>query len=388
MSRLASESKADRAPQRNAHRKRKMQEPPPTAAAAGLNKLKPSTVSLPPVGMPKQAQKQVASSVPAIVASIQRTGTCHPGSAASIGQSQLHSSGGLPANTVSQSSVSANKRAKHEQVNDSSTSYMHCLAQSTSAHHEDAETETDGSSHHLSAAQLPAHTTTSSSAFLSAPTKFFDPVKALPLTAHAPASSQGQAGILEEQKASPHRTAEQGIAQPAQSSVTASGCITPAAELLLAADNSMAALANAAAAASEGSAESSSSRAGTEDDKDAAAILRDLRSSPSPQPSPTEGQSSTRAIIATVFSTTCIITVACSLVQHIGLTTNGKIPWKGQVACACRYYRWYERCDGAEQARGQEEPTKDCKLTASHRPSGPVRSLWSPWQSYAAVYGL
>ena len=334
MSRLASESKADRAPQRNAHRKRKMQEPPPTAAAAGLNKLKPSTVSLPPVSMPKQAQKPVASSVPAIVASIQRTASCQPGSAASTGRSQPQS-GCLPATTVSQSSMSANKRAKHEQVNDSSASHMHGLAQSASAHHEDAETETDGSSHHQSAAQLPAHTVTSSSAFLSGPVTFFDPVKALPLTAQAPASSQiDNPG---EGKTSPYRVPEQGTAQPAQSSVAASGNIARPAEPLLASDNSMAALADAAAAASEGSAESSSSRAGTEDDKDAAAILRDLRSSPSPKPSPPEGQSSTDCIRAGTCAK-CLPSSAFGVPDaNIGLIHSGQVFMEVScMVCACR----------------------------------------------------
>ena len=289
MSRLASESKAD-APLRNAHRKRKMQEAPPCGAAAGLNKLKPSTMSLPPVSLPKQTQKPAASaSVP--TSAVQRSGSAQTGSAAALGHSQPQSSGSKQAKTGSQSNLSANKRAKHEQINDSNASYLHRLATPASAFSTDADTMTDGSSQHQGAAQLPAQTFSSSNNVMPALTRFFDPVHAIPLTAQASTSIQDHAHKPEARGPVTHSAAEQDSESVAQhSSMTAPDCTEQSVDRQLAADSSMAALADAAAAASEGSAESSSSHAGTDDDKDAAAILRELRSSPSPQPSSASGQ--------------------------------------------------------------------------------------------------
>lgn len=288
MSRLASESKAD-APLRNAHRKRKMQEAPPCGAAAGLNKLKPSTMSLPPVSLPKQTQKPAASVMQA--SAVQRSGSAQTGSAAASGHSQPQSSGSKQAKTGSQSNLSANKRAKHEQVNDSSASHLHRLATPAAAFSTDTDTETDGSSQHQGAAQLPAQTFSSSNNVMPALTRFFDPVHAIPLTAQASTSMQDHAHKPEARGAVTHCAAEQDSESVAQhSSMTAPECTEQSVDAQPAADSSMAALADAAAAASEGSAESSSSHAGTDDDKDAAAILRDLRTSPSPQPSVASGQ--------------------------------------------------------------------------------------------------
>lgn len=321
MSRLADESKTDRAPLRSAHRKRKMQEAPPSAAAAGLNKLKPSTMSLPPVSMPKQAYKP-APAVPMHASAVCRPDVAHPDIAANSGHSQPQlSSQPMQSNTASQSSMSANKRAKHEQGYDNTVSQLRPLAEYAAKSDDDAETETDGSSQHVRAAQRPACTVSSSSNVLPAATTFFDPVKALPLTAQVLTHPQSNAHKPE---AVFHRLADQLLGQSsvAQRSVAASDSTALPVATLPATDNSMAVLAHAAAAASEGGAETTSSRADTEDDKGAAAILRDLRSSPSPQPSPVAGQCIMRItkhklrIVATgihAFAVSCVLScsVAC-----------------------------------------------------------------------------
>lgn len=292
MSRLADESKTDRAPLRSAHRKRKMQEPPPSAAVAGLNKLKPSTMSLPPVSVPKQTHKPAASAPDMQSTAMPKCSTSHAEVTTSSGYKQPQFCGQAEAQIALHSSMSANKRAKHQQAysaSHSSASQLHPPAASTAGYDEDAETETDGSSHHGHVTQRPVGTVTSSSSVLPAPTDFFDPVKNIPLMAHVPKSNPRH---LQHPELVFHNMADQllgGLTQ-ASSQIPASGDMMQPTTNLPNTENSMETLAHAAACASEGRAESTSSRADTEDDKDAAAILRDLRSSPSPQPSPAEGQ--------------------------------------------------------------------------------------------------
>ena len=266
MSRLASESKADRAPLRNAHRKRKMQEVTPPLAGSTLSKLKPSTMSLPPVSMPKPMHKP-PTAAPAQAALMQRHSSVQLASGTSSAYTQPQASSSRQAQTASQGSIGANKRVRHEDVINSN--HVSTAAQSP----DDAGTETDGNSQHLSSARLPHQTATSGQQQQA-----------------ATSTASGVAWKAQVSAGNPSRFAKEVSGQSPEEAVQPAESATQRpVDLPLDTHSSMAALADAAAAATEGSAESSSSHAGTDDDKDAAAILRDLRSSPSPQPAAAAG---------------------------------------------------------------------------------------------------
>lgn len=322
MSRLATENKADRATKGNAHRKRKMAEAfPPSSNAVGITKLNPNSKTLPPLsmGQPQSnagsgAQLQQPSFQGSLVSAAQQASftrtTSQPPSGLPVTDAskriKAESTAAMSAPGVSFQSASKQSTGSKQApgTKRAGTSKQASGSRQSSG---DAQTRTDGSSRHTASRQ---------------PSLALADCVTSPAAAHAPLStaaaldSQAAAQMAQEQQvAFPFRIVKAKLAQPASSSgmngnssvmhteatgqAAASRPAAPAAaaavqmsslsastvkpEVMQAVsvggENCMDALAEAAAAASEGSAASSSSREHTDDDKDAAEILRDLHNS-------------------------------------------------------------------------------------------------------------
>ena len=322
MSRLATVNKADRAIMGNAHRKRKMAEAFPSSSnAAGITKLNPNSKTLPPLSMGQPqanaasgSQLQQPSFQGSLVSAAQppsfarATSQPPPGLPAMDARKRVKAESAAAMSAPGVSFQSASKHSSGSKQAPSAkraaTSKQASVSKQSS---EDAQTRTDGSSRHTASRQAsppqadcvtsPPAAQWDSAAAASGPQSAAHmppeqqvafPFRIVKAKAAQPASSSGVIGHSSvTHMAAAGQAAASGPAAPAAAAamqVSAVSASTAKPEVNQAAvsvggKNCMDALAEAAAAASEGSAASSSSREHTDDDKDAAEILRDLHNS-------------------------------------------------------------------------------------------------------------
>ena len=321
MSRLATENKADRAIMGNAHRKRKMAEAFPSGSnAAGITKLNPNSKTLPPLSMGQPqanaasgSQLQHPSFQGSLVSSAQppsfarATAQPPPGLPAMDARKRVKAESAAAMSAPGVSFQSASKQSSGSKQAPGAKRAASKQASVSKQSSEDAQTRTDGSSRHTASrepsppradcATSPPNVQCDTAAAASGAQPAADllpqqqvafPFRIVKAKAVQPASSSGVIGtssvthMVTAGQAAPSGPAAPAAAAATQVSAVSASTAKPEvnqAAVSVGGENCMDALAEAAAAASEGSAASSSSREHTDDDKDAAEILRDLHNS-------------------------------------------------------------------------------------------------------------
>ena len=322
MSRLATENKADRATMGNAHRKRKMAEAFPSSSnAVGITKLNPNSKTLPPLSMGQPqanaasgSQLQRPSFQGSFVSAAQPPNFARANSQPPLGlpamdarkrvKAESAAAMGAPGLSFQSASKQSSGGKQAPSAKEAATSKQASVSKQSS---EDAQTCTDGSSRRPASREPsspqadcvispPAVSGAQPAAHMPPEQHVVFPFRIVKAKAAQPASSSGVIGnssVTHMVKAG--QAAASGSAAPAAAAATQVSAVSvPTAKtevnqaaVSVGGENCMNALAEAAAAASEGSAASSSSREHTDDDKDAAEILRDLHNSAERPPNTT-----------------------------------------------------------------------------------------------------